>query len=177
MFASFAGFLSNVAVLVVQQQRERPASGAWSAVMGGPGHVSGTSISTAQYVGWRFETSRALTIDHVGGHFLSIPDVPGDIFATIVRLPSITSVPAGAPFNPDEIVATTTFRPPFPSARSFHATLHNADTWRLHTRLWHRTVRRHWRSCRPQLRRPARYSPDRPFLVHLLEQPLLRPAS
>jgi hypothetical protein len=90
-----------------------------SSVMGAAGHVSGSSISTAQFVGWRFQTTQTLTVDHVGGHLLSIPDEPGDIFAAIVRLPSITSVPAGAPFNPDEIVATTTFTPPFPSAEVF----------------------------------------------------------
>jgi hypothetical protein len=90
-----------------------------SAVMGAAGRFGGTSISTAQYVGWRFQTTQTLTIDHIGGHLLSFADVPGDIFAAIVRLPSITSVPAGAPFNPDEIIATTTFRPPFPSAEVF----------------------------------------------------------
>src|SRR5689334_15310426 len=71
-----------------------------SSAMGAPNHISGTSISTAQFVGWRFQTSQTLTVDHVGGHLLSIPDHPGDIFAAIVRLSSITSVPAGAPFNP-----------------------------------------------------------------------------
>jgi hypothetical protein len=90
-----------------------------SAVMGTPGRFGGTSITTSQFVGWRFQTSQSLAVDHIGGHLLSFSDEPGDIFAALVRLPSIDSVPMGAPFNPDEIVATTTFRPPFPSAEVF----------------------------------------------------------
>lgn len=90
-----------------------------SAVMGTPGRFGGTSITTAQYVGWRFEISQTLAVDHIGGHLLSFPDEPGDIFAALVRLQSIDSVPMGAPFTPEEVVATTTFRPPFPSAEVF----------------------------------------------------------
>jgi len=90
-----------------------------SAVMETPGRFGGTNITTSQFVGWRFQTSHSLAVDHIGGHLLSFPDEPGNIFAALVRLPSIDSVPMGAPFNPDEIVATTTFRPPFPSAEVF----------------------------------------------------------
>jgi hypothetical protein len=90
-----------------------------SAAMGSPGRFGGTSVATSQYVGWRFETSETLNVDHVGGHLLSFPEEPGDIFAAIVRLQSINSVPIGAPFTEEEIVATTTFRPPFPSAEVF----------------------------------------------------------
>jgi hypothetical protein len=90
-----------------------------SAVMGTPGRFGGTSISTSQFVGWRFQTSQILAVDHIGGHLLSFADQPGDIFAALVRLQSIDSVPMGAPFNPDQVVATTTFRPPFPSAEVF----------------------------------------------------------
>ena len=87
-----------------------------SGTMGAPGRVGGASITTVQYIGWRFQTNQTLTVDHVGGHLLSIPDVPGNLFAAIIRLPSITSIPIGAPFDPSEIVATTTFRASFPSA-------------------------------------------------------------
>ena len=90
-----------------------------SAVMGTPGRIGGTSITTSQFVGWRFQTSQTLAVDHIGGHLLSFPDEPGDIFAALVRLQSIDSVPTGAPFDPEEVVATSTFRPPFPSAEVF----------------------------------------------------------
>jgi hypothetical protein len=90
-----------------------------SAVMGTPGRIGGTSITTSQYVGWRFETNRTLVVDRIGGHLLSFPDEPGEIFAALVRLQSINSVPTGAPFTPQEVVAITTFRPPFPSAEVF----------------------------------------------------------
>ncbi|MCI0335115.1 MAG: hypothetical protein L0228_18045 [Planctomycetes bacterium] len=64
-----------------------------SAVMGTPGRFGGTSITTSQFVGWRFQTSQTLDVDHIGGHLLSFPDEPGDIFAALVRLQSIDSVP------------------------------------------------------------------------------------
>jgi hypothetical protein len=90
-----------------------------SATMGAPGRFGGSSITTVQYIGWRFQTNQTLAVDHIGGHLLSIPDVPGNLFGAIIRLPSITSIPIGAPFDPSEIVATTTFRAPFPSAEVF----------------------------------------------------------
>lgn len=86
-----------------------------SAELGATGRIGGTSVTTAQFVGWRFQTDQTLAVDRVGGHLLSFPDRPGDIFAALVRLQSINSVPLGAPFTPEEVVATTTFRPPFPS--------------------------------------------------------------
>jgi hypothetical protein len=87
--------------------------------MGTPGRIGGTSVTTSQYVGWRFETSQTLDVERIGGHLLSFPDEPGDIFAALIRLQSINSVPMGAPFTPEEVVATTTFRPTFPSAEVF----------------------------------------------------------
>ncbi len=86
-----------------------------SAELGATGRIGGTSISESQFVGWRFEIGQPLAVERVGGHMLSFPDAPGDIFAAIVELQSIDSVPIGAPFTEEEIVATTTFRPPFPS--------------------------------------------------------------
>lgn len=90
-----------------------------SATMGAAGRLGGSSITTVQYIGWRFQTSETLAVDHIGGHLLSVPDVPGNLFAAFIRLPSITSIPVGAPFDPSETVATTTFRAPFPSAEVF----------------------------------------------------------
>ncbi len=86
-----------------------------SAELGTTGRFGGTSVTISQFVGWRFQTNEALTVDRVGGHLLSFPDEPGDIFAALVRLGSIDSVPLGAPFTAEEVIATTTFRPPFPS--------------------------------------------------------------
>ena len=90
-----------------------------SAQMGNAGRIGGTSITNSQFVGWRFETDLPLEIERVGGHLLSFPDVQGDIFAALVRLPSVESVPLGAPFTTEEVIATTTFRPPFPSSEVF----------------------------------------------------------
>jgi hypothetical protein len=86
-----------------------------SAQLGTTGRIGGTSITTAQYPGWRFAVDEPLAVEQVGGHLLSYPSTPGDIFAAIVRLPSVDAMPAGAPFTAEEVVATTTFRPPFPS--------------------------------------------------------------
>lgn len=87
-----------------------------SAQLGTTGRVGGTSITINQHPGWRFEIAQPLQVQSVGGHLLSYPDNPGNIFAAIVRLSSIDAMPQGSPFTPEEIVATTTFRPPFPSA-------------------------------------------------------------
>jgi hypothetical protein len=84
-----------------------------SATLGATGHISGSSITTAQSVGWRFQIDAALDVDHVGGHLLSDPNSPGDIFAALVAIDSITSVPHGASFSADETIATTVFRPAF----------------------------------------------------------------
>ena len=86
-----------------------------SAQMGTAGRFGGTSVTISQFVGWRFETSEPLAVERVGGHLLSFPDEPGDIFAALVRLDSLTSVPHGAPFTAEEVVAATLFRPNFPS--------------------------------------------------------------
>ncbi len=87
-----------------------------SAQLGETGRIGGTSITFAQYVGWRFETETTLFVNRVGGHMLTTSDPPGDIFAAIVRLANVDEFPQGTPFNPNEIVATTTFRPTFPSS-------------------------------------------------------------
>lgn len=86
-----------------------------SAQLGTTGRIGGTSITIAQHPGWRFEVDQPLEVQQVGGHLLSYADPPGDIFAAIVRLSSIDAMPLGSPFTPEEIVATTTFRAPFPS--------------------------------------------------------------
>lgn len=84
-----------------------------SATMGTPGYNSGQAIGTNQFLGWRFEITGGLRVTHVGGHLVAAPD--GGVFAAIVRLDDIDSLPAGAPFLPSEIVATAAFTPPAPS--------------------------------------------------------------
>ncbi len=90
-----------------------------SAQLGTIGRSGGTSITQAQHVGWRFEIFEPLAVERIGGHLLAIPDVSGDIFAALVRLPSINSLPQGAPFTGDELVVSTNFRPNFPSDEIF----------------------------------------------------------
>ena len=86
-----------------------------SATMGNAGRLGGASITTVQYVGWRFQVDETLEVERVGGHLLSVPDVPGDLFAAFVRLSALDAFPQGTPFTSDEVVATTLFRANFPS--------------------------------------------------------------
>lgn len=87
-----------------------------SASLGQTGQTGGASINSDQFVGWRFEITEAFKVTEVGGHLLAVPSVPGDIFAALVKLQSIVALPQGEPFLPSEIVATSTFRPTFPSS-------------------------------------------------------------
>ena len=66
-----------------------------SAELGTTGRIGGTSISTAQYVGWRFQVAEPLMVERVGGHLLTYPDVPGEIFAALVRPVGDRRVSAG----------------------------------------------------------------------------------
>jgi hypothetical protein len=86
-----------------------------SASLGATGHISGSSVTTAQFVGWRFQINAALDVDRIGGHLLSDPNSPGGVFAALVALDSITAVPHGAPFTAGETIATAVFQPAFPS--------------------------------------------------------------
>jgi hypothetical protein len=88
-----------------------------SAQMGTPGEDSGNSITDFQWIAWRFSTDVPLAVHRVGGHIYSIEE--GGIFAAFIRLSAIDALPVGAPFNADEVVATTTFEPTFPSAETF----------------------------------------------------------
>jgi hypothetical protein len=88
-----------------------------SATLGATGLVGGTSITEAQFVGWRFEIDTTLQVEAIGGHLLGIPAVGnGQIFGAMIRLASIDVFPAGDPFTPEETLATVVFQPAFPSA-------------------------------------------------------------
>jgi len=85
-----------------------------SAQMGIPGKTSGVSIASGQSAtGWRFEVSVPFQVESIGGHLYSSDQQP--IYGAIIALDSITSLPQGLPFNPNEVVASTTFIPPSPS--------------------------------------------------------------
>ncbi|QEG33634.1 hypothetical protein [Bythopirellula goksoeyrii] len=86
-----------------------------SAEMGSAGQVGGTAIQASEYVGWRLTTSAPLTVEQVGGHMYAIPDQTGEVFAALVRLASLSSMPEGSPFTESELIAKATFRPNFPS--------------------------------------------------------------
>jgi hypothetical protein len=111
----FARVLAEVAlgVLLCTTQLSAQPVVLESASLGATGHISGSSVTTAQFIGWRFQIGTPLDVDHIGGHLLEFE--PGGLFAALVSLPSIDSVPAGTPFTADELVATTTFQAPFPS--------------------------------------------------------------
>lgn len=81
-----------------------------SGTMGVPGALGGVSVSTNQFVGWRFSIAAPLAVDRVGGHLIGYGD--GDIFVALVALSSINDFPVGPPFTSQEIMATTTFAPP-----------------------------------------------------------------
>jgi hypothetical protein len=89
-----------------------------SAVLGPTGQLGGTSVTSQQLVGWRFQLASDLRVSAIGGHLLGF-DVPGEsgpIFAALVRLSALDAFPQGDPFLPGEIVASAVFSPPFPSA-------------------------------------------------------------
>jgi hypothetical protein len=108
-FVSIAAALLELSVAPVAGQEVALES----ATLGATGHISGSSLASAQYIGWRFQINSPLDVDAVSGHMYESD--PGGLFAAIVSLPSINAVPAGAPINPDELVASTTFQAPFPS--------------------------------------------------------------
>lgn len=86
-----------------------------SATLGATGQIGGTSVTATQFVGWRFAVAEPLVIERVGGHLFG--DVgAGGVFAAVVSLPAIDAFPAGDPFTAEEVVATTVFEPPVPSA-------------------------------------------------------------
>lgn len=88
-----------------------------SATLGTTGRIGGTSITDQQFVGWRFQVAQTFQVAEVGGHLLGFttPAEEGPIFGALIRLGSLSAFPAGAPFLPAEVVASTLFSPPFPS--------------------------------------------------------------
>lgn len=86
-----------------------------STPLGTVGKLGGTSVTAVHFSGWRFAIDSPLEVERVGGHLLTNIYQEGDVFAALVALDSIDSFPHGSPFTSEEIVATTKFRPHFPS--------------------------------------------------------------
>lgn len=84
-----------------------------SAQMGVPDQGIAPIISAKEFVGWRFRITAPTAVTHVGGHLGSIS---GELFAAILPLPSSDTLPQGAPFAADSVIAKTTFKPPGPTA-------------------------------------------------------------
>jgi hypothetical protein len=84
-----------------------------SATMGPTGQGAGTPISQSNFVGWRFQLNTALMVTEVGGHLGQIQD---NLFAAIVKLTNVESLPPGAPFESASTVAHTLFTPPLGTA-------------------------------------------------------------
>ena len=109
--------------LLADDRKEGPRAGAGhhrrqqlifaSAALGPTGqNAGGLIINAAQYIGVRFQVDRETQITGVGGHIGAENDLSANIFyATIVRLPDAAALPAGAPFDDDEIVASVLCAP------------------------------------------------------------------
>ncbi|MCA9235339.1 MAG: hypothetical protein KDA44_07695 [Planctomycetales bacterium] len=88
-----------------------------SATLASPGQFAGQSISTNQFLGWRFAVTTGIRVTEVGGHMLRATD--GGVFAAIIRLDALDALPQGAPFEDAEVLATAAFEPPTPSDDAF----------------------------------------------------------
>jgi hypothetical protein len=80
-----------------------------SAEMGVPGQAIGPSVSATNFVGWRFSVGSTTAVTEVGGH---LGGISGNLFAAIITLPAIDSLPQGAPFAEGTVKASTSFAPP-----------------------------------------------------------------
>lgn len=80
------------------------------------GFSCATSIFDLQYLGSRFHLDRTVNVTAVGGHLSGTGFANQQIFAAIISLASPTALPIGNPFDPGELVATTTFDPGRPGS-------------------------------------------------------------
>jgi len=79
-----------------------------TASMGSTCNCGGIAIQSSQFLGSRFHIEDAMTITRVGGHLTSGQNgAGGEIFAAIVQLAGPDAFPAGLPFAPGEVLATT----------------------------------------------------------------------
>ena len=85
-----------------------------SAELGTTGRIGGTSTRppSMSVGGFKWPSHSWWSVSAGASTY---PDVPGEIFAALVRLSVIDAFPQGSPFTAEEVVATTLFRPDFPS--------------------------------------------------------------
>jgi len=74
--------------------------------------AGGVIINLDQYIGVRFEVHSETKITGVGGHIGTENDLSANVFyATIVRLPNASALPAGNPLDDSEVVASVLCSP------------------------------------------------------------------
>jgi hypothetical protein len=61
--------------------------------------TGGGSISSSQFLGTRFQLDSRTEVGGVGGHFYVSPGSNGQMFAAVMRLDSLSSLPSGNPFD------------------------------------------------------------------------------
>lgn len=89
-----------------------------SASVGSTGVFGGFSVSTNNFLGWRFQVDSTLQVTEIGGHFFTFTEPNfgnGSIFGAIVPLSTSTALPKGNPFLLEEVLSAITFNPGFPS--------------------------------------------------------------
>jgi hypothetical protein len=75
-----------------------------SATVGQVGQTTGgASISATQYIGTRFQLGDRTEVGFLGGHFYVPPGSNGEMFAAVMRLDSLSSLPSGDPFNASDL--------------------------------------------------------------------------
>jgi hypothetical protein len=103
----------KVVLLLACLSRSAAAAMMESATMGPTGQGAGTPISETNFVGWRFQLNSPLMVTEVGGH---LGQIEGNLFAAIVKLTNVESLPPGAPFESASTAAHTLFTPPLGTA-------------------------------------------------------------
>jgi hypothetical protein len=83
-----------------------------SALLGDTGVSSGSSVWRGQFLAARFELTRAVETETVGGHFFT---GSGTIFAAIVALDGETDFPDSTDLSSSDVLGATLLAPPLPS--------------------------------------------------------------
>jgi hypothetical protein len=81
-----------------------------SATLGPTGSRSGATLISGIFVGSRFSLTNTVQVTEIGGHLVEFEG--GSLFGAIIGLSSPTALPSGRPFDPGEVLASTTFTAP-----------------------------------------------------------------
>jgi hypothetical protein len=81
--------------------------------------VSGTNLNAAVFNGVRFELTKSVFTNGIGGHFVGSPSGNGDYFGAIVRLDGPNDFPNSANLTSSDVLGTTLIHFPDPSAEAF----------------------------------------------------------